>query len=410
MFGRRSKRNIETNIIFRDWGSSDPESQETESDSLRGKKRRFTPGSESEHKSCTARRSSPRLESKPESTSLSTGNDKAGQTLVDVLKNYGRYAFDLEGIEAEAIQNICYDWATHILQDELESNGSQYGETGKDWDGIEEFFSSHRRREQRYVQTTLKDFRSVLWDFIRELGRTMTEDKTDDSAIKGRLGKLKESVQTSSPRDLKREVIEVIQFIGKSIEQREQRQQAQMRQIGKRLRSMRAELVVVRKKMALDPLTQLFNRSALNEHLERVGQLCNFSGETACLYMLDTDHFKLINDNYGHPVGDAVLKSLADLCIRCFPRKADFVSRYGGDEFVIVVDGNTLSDCQELGRRLLEAVRSKLVIVGDHEINLTISVGVAVLEDGETPESWVARADDALRSAKQNGSDQIFFA
>jgi diguanylate cyclase (GGDEF)-like protein len=386
MFGRRSKKNevIETNIIFRNWEEPEDPEELKEQENLAGE------DVPSGHSAI--------------STSRGVVDPQAEVTLRDVLKTYGRFAFDLEDVEAVQVQERCYDLAEQLRG--RTSSFSSFPSTG-DWTGIRGFFSGHRRREQTYVQNTLKDFRGVLWEFIEQLGQTVSEDKAQNTAISDRLVSLRASVQTGNPRELKQQVLEVVQFIGKAIEQREQRQQAQMRQVGKRLKNLRAELVNVRKKMALDPLTQLYNRSALDEHLKRVAQLFSLSGEYACLYMLDADHFKQINDTYGHPVGDTVLKTLAGICIRSFPRKTDFIARYGGEEFVVIVEGAPRETCLELGQRLLDTIGSRTLSVDEREIKVTISIGMAMLDSGETSEQWLERADHALRTAKKKGRNCI---
>jgi len=417
MFGRRSKRTIETNIIFKEWNSAQSEEEKERPEPLADGPAEepvsaSDPIPEPESKTGSRRlfRSSRTLQQKSEPNYQAgdsvqvDGDPQAERTLADLLKCYGRYAFDLDNGEAEVVQGVCYDYAEQILN-RIRQETVRLPEP--EWAELEEFFASHRSKEQRYVKTTLKDFRGVIWEFIRELSRTVSEDKSENEIINRHLAILRESVETNSPRDLKEKIVSVVHFIGKAIERREQKQRAQMKQFGERLRTLRAELVMVRKKATLDPLTRVYNRTALDEHLKRVVELCGFSGENACLYMVDADHFKQVNDSYGHPVGDAVLKVLADTCIRCFPRKTDFVARYGGEEFAVIVEGGTPEGCRELGQRLIDAVHSRLIPVNDDEIRVTVSVGMAVLETGESAEQWVTRADDALLLAKQNGRNRL---
>ena len=123
--------------------------------------------------------------------------------------------------------------------------------------------------------------------------------------------------------------------------------------------------------------------------------------------MVDVDHFKHINDTYGHPAGDAVLQELANRLVSTFPRKTDFIARYGGEEFCILLHnaGNELS--QRLGERLLHSVRAEEFHYQDTRIPVTVSIGIAELSPGETVASWVARADRALYRAKDSGRDQL---
>ncbi len=93
----------------------------------------------------------------------------------------------------------------------------------------------------------------------------------------------------------------------------------------------------MRTQATLDSLTNLYNRAAFDQEVEKVGALGLLLGSMPCLLLVDVDHFKAINDQYGHPAGDQVLKAVAENLVRHFLRKEDFVARYGGEEFAIVV-------------------------------------------------------------------------
>jgi diguanylate cyclase (GGDEF)-like protein len=124
------------------------------------------------------------------------------------------------------------------------------------------------------------------------------------------------------------------------------------------------------------------------------------------LILADLDHFKSINDNYGHPAGDEVLRQVSHCLSRTFLRKHDFVSRYGGEEFAAVLIDTTLAQGEMLSRRLVDNVRALTIRVGSHEIPTTISVGLAALTPGEGSANWLARADSALYRAKRAGRNR----
>jgi diguanylate cyclase (GGDEF)-like protein len=159
--------------------------------------------------------------------------------------------------------------------------------------------------------------------------------------------------------------------------------------------------------MALDPLTRLYNRSALEEHLARTVELSQLSGQPACLLMVDVDHFKAVNDRYGHPFGDTLLRDLADCCTRNFPRRNDFVARYGGEEYAIVLQDTPLAIARSLGRRLLEAVESLRFVHEGETLTITVSIGIAELGSHEDASSWIEGADQALYRAKRAGRNQV---
>jgi diguanylate cyclase (GGDEF)-like protein len=126
--------------------------------------------------------------------------------------------------------------------------------------------------------------------------------------------------------------------------------------------------------------------------------------------MIDMDHFKSINDRFGHQAGDAALQRVADTLVRNFLRKEDFVARYGGEEFTVVVPDTTVANAIERSERLRQAVEALEVEFAGSQISLTVSVGVACLEHGDSNSSWIARADAALYEAKAGGRNRVVAA
>ena len=175
-------------------------------------------------------------------------------------------------------------------------------------------------------------------------------------------------------------------------------------------RLVEEELGGARKQMTLDALTQLYNRGALDFQLERTASMSFFSGTSACLLIVDVDHFKHVNDTYGHPAGDVVLQQVAKRLVSTFPRKTDFIARYGGEEFCVLLQGADGELSQRLGERLLDALRGEGFSYQDVTIPVTASIGVAQLLPGETALSWLERADRALYRAKDNGRNQLCLA
>ncbi|MGQ4880122.1 diguanylate cyclase [Billgrantia sp. LNSP4103-1] len=166
-----------------------------------------------------------------------------------------------------------------------------------------------------------------------------------------------------------------------------------------------------------DPLTGLFNRGALEVHLAKVqawqreteGQ--DSLGNVPCsLLMLDLDHFKRINDNYGHSIGDKVLCQFAGLLVRQ-TRRHDCVARYGGEEFIIILVGSGQARAMEVAERIRYAVeKSEFTDHDGQHIAVTASIGVTRLEQDEPPQAALKRADEALYKAKREGRNQVVAA
>lgn len=155
----------------------------------------------------------------------------------------------------------------------------------------------------------------------------------------------------------------------------------------------------------LDSLTKVFNRRALTTYLERLCEKKTIPYELHLL-MLDIDDFKVINDTFGHIAGDKVLIFISKI-LRSTLRDGDKVFRYGGEEFVIILNRITPEVCLEVTNRILNLIRSNQLIYQGNTLNITMSIGATQYSSGDTPEDIINRADKALYRSKQNGKDQM---
>ncbi|WP_374433129.1 diguanylate cyclase [Inhella sp.] len=160
---------------------------------------------------------------------------------------------------------------------------------------------------------------------------------------------------------------------------------------------------------SVDPLTGLANRrqidSVLGDELARAHR----RGQALCVAMLDVDHFKHINDGFGHAVGDRALTSLAQV-LKASLREQDFCGRWGGEEFVLVLPGSTTAGARTTLERVLSAIRQLEVDTGQGLVRMTASAGLAQRLPAEAAQDLVRRADIALLMAKRNGRDRIELA
>jgi diguanylate cyclase (GGDEF)-like protein len=158
-----------------------------------------------------------------------------------------------------------------------------------------------------------------------------------------------------------------------------------------------------------DPLTGICNRTALDEMMHQEISHARRQGSCCAMIMLDIDHFKTINDRYGHIIGDCALKAIVAMAKSC-KRDGDLLFRYGGEEFVILMRDTDREGAVMLAERLRRHIESNPCTCSGAELAMTVSIGVSVLNESDTPVSLFARADQALYSAKRNGRNQVCVA
>lgn len=181
------------------------------------------------------------------------------------------------------------------------------------------------------------------------------------------------------------------------------REVSQSRQM---LEKMRAELQETKRQVLLDPLTGARNRFGMEASISQELSRARRTEGKLTIAMLDMDHFKKVNDEYGHDAGDMALVYFAQLS-RAVLRESDTLYRYGGEEFLVTLPESDLKGASFMLNRLAMMLTKSPLNYKGGRIGLTFSGGMAVLRDGDTVESLLARADLALYQAKQQGRDRI---
>lgn len=158
-----------------------------------------------------------------------------------------------------------------------------------------------------------------------------------------------------------------------------------------------------------DSLTGIGNRSAFNEALYHEVSLALRHNHAFSMIVLDIDHFKRINDNYGHSCGDAAIKAVVEAAKEC-ARSTDSLYRYGGEEFVILLRNTDQTGAYLLADRIRSQVEKLVFLFGDERVDMTISAGVSSLSNQEKAEHLFDRADSALYTAKHSGRNRVVSA
>lgn len=156
----------------------------------------------------------------------------------------------------------------------------------------------------------------------------------------------------------------------------------------------------------LDPLTQCYNRLYLDHRIAKELSYCSRSGAPLSLAMLDIDHFKSVNDNYGHTFGDLVLRSVAN-AIHDTLRDYDIIARYGGEEFCILLINTELADALKVCERIRKCIEELKICSDEEPVPIRASIGITQYNGSDKPLDLIKRADQALYLAKSMGRNQV---
>ncbi len=180
----------------------------------------------------------------------------------------------------------------------------------------------------------------------------------------------------------------------------------QVRDLEQSLTSMELERAALAEQVERDSLTGVHSRQAALARLEELLGRLAAGGPPFCVILADIDRFKAINDTHGHLVGDAALRQAAAR-IEGAVRSVDLVGRYGGEEFLLLLPGLDAAHAAAVGERVRRAVAAQPLHLPEVTLSLTVSLGVAQAVAGDTVESLVARADEALYRAKRSGRNRV---
>ncbi len=238
------------------------------------------------------------------------------------------------------------------------------------------------------VQTQVNDLESTITR-ASNIDDLKSKVKTQITSLRGFLGEYRKH-DSSRQQDLEKELVTMRDRLGVMEAHSQQ---------------LRASLEEKHRQAILDPLTNLANRIALQERFQLEYATWRRYATPLALIIVDIDHFKNINDSFGHLAGDNALKYVAKLLTGKL-RETDFIARYGGEEFVILLPHSVGEGTLVVAEKLRAVVETSRFHSDNRLVPITISLGIAWFHEGDTPESVFKRADTALYQAKNSGRNQ----
>jgi diguanylate cyclase len=290
----------------------------------------------------------------------------------------------------------------HQLDDGINSRGVRH---------IQQLLSGTRekqralKREREAARQALKQLIHQMLQEIGELGSTTDRFHTN-------LGRYAETIgqadSLESLTGLVREMVEesgAVQAVVAQTQSRLNDEHARATELSDRVRQLEDEIRKLSDEVSTDPLTQIANRRGMMRAFEVEQAKMQREGTTLAVGLLDVDNFKKLNDSLGHQTGDEALKFLARRVTECL-RPVDVVSRYGGEEFVVMLPGIGLEEGQQVLTRLQRTLSAEFFEHEDKKVFITFSAGVTLYRQGEPIEAALDRSDVALYEAKRTGKNR----
>jgi diguanylate cyclase len=315
------------------------------------------------------------------------------------------FAEDYEGLKSRQFKGKL-DEESHQLKNALTLN-----EITDIHERLKTLIFQQGEQEKEYRQKQLEEYSKIVETLFQGValftsGNTLFTDRLDSQ-----LGLMHKTIELA---DLKRVRAQLMQELTKArqmvAEKRQQDEQLDQ-QLTRQVQLLNAQLNIAKEEGRIDGLTGAYNRRAFDRHVEDEFQRCRTVGGSFGVMLFDIDLFKEVNDTHGHQVGDRLLKAIVEHAKHC-TRTGDFVARYGGDEFAIVLQGGSAADAYKVLERFRMTVATRTFRYpksdGTSEtLRVTISGGIAWLRQSDTIESLIHRADQALYLAKQLGKNRI---
>ena len=323
------------------------------------------------------------------------------QTLLVLLK---QFALELEELKSSDFRQNVTGFAEQLpdldsakkLQSATEKHARQ--------------FDAYIKRQNTYLLERESELRNVITLLSNAMALLNRENAAYHQKILDQGANFERIIALDDLRKIKTSLAEEVRQLTAMVEQKKQAESQQITALSGQVATLRDELEKTRDETRRDPLTGIFNRRALDDYLTALIDNNRLRRKSFALLLLDIDNFKSVNDNYGHLVGDQVIRAMAGACVDVL-REDDFVARFGGEEFVALMPGASKRAAAKRADKLRAAIaNTRFSLPAENRedyLHLTVSIGVTEFQSGDTRAGLIERADQALYQAKENGKNQV---
>lgn len=336
-----------------------------------------------------------------ERSNESVGDLKPSQELASllfVLETLQKYLHSFEGHPARKTREMVDLHINQLLQATPENIETQLFK-------FRSFYESYRLKESLYFQNTVREFKTLIWELVEQL--TEIAKSSSEQNLEIRVASLRQSVESDSLEELRHKTLEFIDTVMSQQHSQKEKIERRLSETQKSLKNAKIKLTEAQLASEMDHLTQIHNRKSFDQRLSDLHQLCRHTQLHATLVICDIDHFKSINDRFGHDVGDRVIKECAYSLMSHCTREVEIAARIGGEEFALILPDFSEEQAVIKVNKIQETIKALTLTHEGSRIDFTMSFGVAEFNNNTDLTEWFKAADSALYTSKRNGRNRI---
>ncbi len=265
-------------------------------------------------------------------------------------------------------------------------------------------------RQNEYIRDKEKELKDIIELLTRAISELDTENQIFTRTMYLQSEKLEAITRLDDIKTIKNSLKVEIDHIKETVRKKQEQDRRRVETLSQRISRLNVELEQARTKSLTDGLTGVNNRQSFDMYIRELVEKNSVIRHPFALFILDIDDFKAINDTYGHQTGDRIILAMVMKC-KEFIRQEDFIARYGGDEFIIILQGASLRNAIKRAKQISKSIAGSQYRVDDLKkgltLGFTVSIGVSAFRKGDTISSLIKRADDALYASKQKGKNGV---
>lgn len=270
--------------------------------------------------------------------------------------------------------------------------------------------ANDKARETEEHTAAFERMKTAIQDLLQGVSASINGLRGNTTKYNSSLDKHRESLEKMATIEDLRELERILLSEVKDVQTANERYRHQLDHANAKANEQQEELDRLQSAVGVDFLTEIPNRRALDDRVAEMMSRAERYGNTFSLIEFDIDHFKAINDSYGHTGGDRILRAIAHL-LNDHKRSSDYLARYGGEEFVLLLPETNLENAERLAEKTRERVAASTFRFQDEKVRVTLSAGVGELHLAhDTAETLFERVDAALYQAKEEGRNRVMVA